>query len=313
MNKVRSLAEKMKNSKESLAPSVTATKAWLLASRPRTLSAALIPVVVGAAQAWRAEPLDIPILLFIFASAICIQIGTNLANDYSDFKSGADTHERLGPMRVTQAGLIKPEAVKRAAILLFVTAVIFGLPLIYRGGWPILAIGLVGILCGWAYTGGPYPLGYNGLGELFVLIFFGFAGVAGTFYLLIGSWSSESLLLGLCPGMFASALLAVNNVRDIETDRKAGKRTLAARFGRTFGRLEYTFLVVLPLAVPLYFVFKEEYSCWILLPLLSILVMLRPLKLVFTRTDGESLNIALHDTARLNLIFGVMLAMGMAV
>jgi len=253
----------------------------------------------------------VPILLFIFASAICIQIGTNLANDYSDFKSGADTHERLGPTRVTQAGLIKPEAVKRAAILLFVTAVIFGLPLIYRGGWPILAIGMVSIVCGWAYTGGPYPLGYNGLGELFVLLFFGFAAVAGTFFLLTGNWSIESLLLGLCPGMYASALLAVNNVRDIETDRKAGKRTLAARFGRTFGRIEYALLIIVPLLVPFYFFVSGRYDYLILLPVLAVLFMVRPLKLVFTKTDGASLNIALVDTAKLNLIFGVLLGLGL--
>jgi 1,4-dihydroxy-2-naphthoate octaprenyltransferase len=288
-------------------------RVWFRASRPKTLVAALIPVLIGAAQAWRSGPLDVPILLFIFASAICIQIGTNLANDYSDFKSGADTHERLGPMRVTQAGLIRPEAVKRAAILLFITAVIFGLPLIYRGGWPILAIGIIGILSGWAYTGGPYPLGYNGLGELFVLIFFGFAAVAGTFYLLAGSWSFECLLLGLCPGMLASALLAVNNVRDIETDRQAGKRTLAARFGRSFGRFEYALLIFVPLTIPIYFMLKNEYSYWILLPLLSIVFMLRPLKFVFTKTDGKSLNIALVDTAKLNLVFGVLLAIGLIV
>jgi 1,4-dihydroxy-2-naphthoate octaprenyltransferase len=313
MNRVRSSAAKMKSDSIQSEQPISVFKAWLLASRPKTLSAALIPVVVGAAEAWREGPLDVPILLFILTSAICIQIGTNLANDYSDFKSGADTSERLGPMRVTQAGLIKPDSVKRAAILLFVTAVILGLPLIYRGGWPILAIGVLGILCGWAYTGGPYPLGYNGLGELFVLLFFGFAAVAGTFYLLAGSWSTESLLLGLCPGMLASALLAVNNVRDIDTDRKAGKRTLAARFGRTFGRTEYALLVILPLAIPFYFLMKDEYSLWVLLPLLSIFFMLRPLKFVFTKTDGISLNIALHDTARLNLIFGVLLAVGFVI
>jgi 1,4-dihydroxy-2-naphthoate polyprenyltransferase len=311
MNRDRSLAAKMKSHKALSEPLMSAMKVWFLASRPKTLTAALIPVVVGTAQAWREGPLDVPILLFILTSAICIQIGTNLANDYSDFKSGADTHERLGPMRVTQAGLIKPEAVKRAAILLFATAVILGLPLIYKGGWPILAIGLIGILCGWAYTGGPYPLGYNGLGELFVLIFFGFAAVAGTFYLLAGNWSADSLLLGLCPGMLASALLAVNNVRDIETDRKAGKRTLAARFGRTFGRIEYALLLLLPLLIPVYFLLKNNYAVWVLLPLLSIFFMLRPLRNVFNKTDGKSLNIALHDTARLNLIFGALLAIGL--
>jgi 1,4-dihydroxy-2-naphthoate octaprenyltransferase len=283
---------------------------WVLASRPKTLVAALIPVVIGAAHAARTMELDVPMLLFILASAICIQIGTNLANDYSDYKSGADTFERLGPLRVTQAGLLAPETVKRGAIAMFITAVVFGLPLIYRGGWPILLIGVIGILCGWAYTGGPYPLGYNGLGEIFVLLFFGFAAVAGTSYLFTREWSVQSFALGIPPGLLAGALLAVNNVRDIETDRAAGKRTLAARFGRTFGRVECALLMLLPFGVPVLCYAVFDYSAWMLLPFAALPIAAGPLKLVQTTTDGASLNRALVGTAKLNLVFGLLLAIG---
>ncbi|MBU1920729.1 1,4-dihydroxy-2-naphthoate polyprenyltransferase [bacterium] len=291
--------------------SLSSFRIWLLASRPKTLVAALMPVVIGAALASKTAEIDVTILLCIFASAICIQIGTNLANDYSDFRSGADTKERLGPMRITQAGLVRPEVVRRAALLVFAAAVLFGLPLIARGGWPILAIGLLSILSGWCYTGGPYPLGYNGLGELFVFLFFGLAAVAGTAFLLTGAWTIESLLLGFSPGMLASALLAVNNTRDIDTDRIAGKRTLAAKFGRLFGQFEYTLLLLIPLIIPCYFLFALDYSFWILLPLFSIPFMVRPLKLIFTKKDGLSLNLALGDTAKLNLIFGFLLSLGL--
>jgi 1,4-dihydroxy-2-naphthoate octaprenyltransferase len=167
-------------------------------------------------------------------------------------------------------------------------------------------IGAVGILCGWAYTAGPFPLGYNGLGELFVLLFFGLFAVAGTHYLLTGFWNAESYWLGLCPGLLASALLAVNNVRDIETDRDAGKKTLAARFGRQFGRMEVTTLLLVPHAILLLAVLMNNYPLK-LLPLFSLPFLYRPLRLVWTRTDGMSLNIALVDTAKINLIFGLLL------
>lgn len=285
---------------------------WILAARPRTLVAAVVPVIVGAAYAKHAALEHWPFVLCAVFSALCIQIGTNLANDYSDFKRGADTSQRIGPVRVTQAGLIAPRKVKNGAILAFALAVAFGIPLIARGGWPILLIGILSILCGWAYTAGPFPLGYNGLGELFVLLFFGFAAVAGTHYVLTLDWNPLALFIALAPGLHASALLAVNNVRDLESDRAAGKRTLTARFGRTFGRTEFALLILLPFFVPVVLFFIFHFSFLILLPVLSLPSAMPPLRTALTREDGPSLISALAGTARLKLFFGVLFAAGLA-
>jgi len=285
---------------------------WILAARPRTLVAAVVPVIVGAAFAKQAALEHWPFALCAALSALCIQIGTNLANDYSDFKRGADTSQRIGPVRVTQAGLIAPQRVRNGAVLAFALAAAFGIPLIARGGWPILLIGILSILCGWAYTAGPFPLGYNGLGELFVLLFFGFAAVAGTHYVLTLDWNPLVLFIALAPGLHASALLAVNNVRDIETDRAAGKRTLTARFGRTFGRAEFALLILLPFFVPVVLFFNFHFSFLILLPVLSLPSAMPPLRTALTREDGPSLISALAGTARLQLLFGVLFAAGLA-
>jgi 1,4-dihydroxy-2-naphthoate octaprenyltransferase len=284
---------------------------WMLAARPKTLVAAVVPVIVGAAFAKQAVLEHWPFALCAALSALCIQIGTNLANDYGDFKRGADTTARIGPVRVTQAGIIAPRKVKHGAILAFALAVAFGIPLIARGGLPILFIGMLSILCGWLYTAGPFPLGYNGLGELFVLLFFGFAAVAGTHYVLTLEWNPLALLIALAPGLHAAALLAVNNVRDIETDRAAGKRTLAARFGRTFGRTEFALLILLPFFVPIVLFFIFHFSYLILLPVLSLPLAMPPLRTALTREDGPSLISALAGTARLQLFFGVLFAAGL--
>lgn len=284
---------------------------WILAARPRTLVAAIVPVIVGAAFAMRTTAINGWLFACALLSAVCIQIGTNFANDYSDFKKGADTEKRLGPTRVTQAGLIAPQHVKNGAIAAFALAVLFGIPLIVHGGWPILLIGILSIFFGWAYTGGPYPLGYNRLGELFVLLFFGFAAVAGTHYVLTLEWNPLALMIALAPGLHASAILAVNNVRDIDTDRAAGKRTLAARFGRTFGRAEYALLFLLPYLVPVIIFLISDFSFLIFLPLLSLPLTIKPLHLVFTKTDGPNLIAALSGTARLQLVFGILFAIGL--
>ena len=284
---------------------------WILASRPKTLVAAVVPVIVGAAYAKQAALEHWPLALCAALSALCIQVGTNLANDYGDFKRGADTTARIGPVRATQAGLIAPRKVKNGAILSFALAVAFGIPLIARGGLPILLIGMLSIFCGWLYTAGPFPLGYNGLGELFVLLFFGFAAVAGTHYVLTLEWNPLVLFIALAPGLHASALLAVNNVRDIETDRAAGKHTLAVRFGRTFGRVEFALLILLPFFVPAVLFFILHFSYLILFPVLSLPLAMPPLRTALTREDGPSLISALAGTARLQLVFGVLLAAGL--
>jgi 1,4-dihydroxy-2-naphthoate octaprenyltransferase len=284
---------------------------WLLASRPKTLVAAVVPVMVGAGYAKLAALAHWPLALCAALSALCIQIGTNLANDYGDFARGADTSSRIGPVRVTQAGLIAPKRVRNGAILSFALAAVFGIPLIARGGLPILLIGILSILCGWLYTSGPYPLGYHGLGELFVLLFFGLAAVAGTYYVLTLQWSPLVWLIALAPGLHASALLAVNNLRDIETDRAVGKRTLAARFGRSFARTEFAFLLLLPFLVPVILFLIAHFSYLILLPVLALPWTTPPLRAALTREDGPSLISALAGTARAQFVFGLLFAAGL--
>ncbi|MBK6765149.1 MAG: 1,4-dihydroxy-2-naphthoate polyprenyltransferase [bacterium] len=284
--------------------------AWILAARPKTLVAALLPVLIGAAWASARGAFSWSVAALILLSATCIQIGTNFANDYSDFRKGADTHERLGPTRVTQAGLLSPRAVLSGTLAAFALAVVLAVPLILRGGWPILAIGLSGILFGWMYTGGPYPLGYNGLAEFFVLAYFGVLAVAGTTYLFTLDWESTAFLLGLIPGVLACGLLAVNNVRDENTDRKAGKRTPVVRFGRTFGLIEYAASLLLPYVLLLAMSSRLPKLAW-LLPLFALPLCVGPIKVVLSTTDGQSLNRALAHTARHMLVFGVLLSIGL--
>ncbi|MCC6477558.1 1,4-dihydroxy-2-naphthoate polyprenyltransferase [bacterium] len=286
--------------------------AWMLAIRPKTLAAAIAPVLLGVAAA-KVEGEITPLLaLCAMLGAVLIQIGTNLANDYADFKSGADTHERLGPTRVTQTGLLKPNQVKWGANIAFALAVCAGIPLIMEGGWPILVIGLTGILFGWLYTSGPYPLGYNGLGEIFVFLYFGFAGVMGTCYVLAGKWTLQSAVLSLVPACHASAILAINNLRDIHTDRPAGKRTLAVRFGEKFARGETFVLLVAPFLIPLLLTLLFEsgmgvFLCWAAVPL-----AISPLKLSL-RATGKELNLALGETARLRIVFAALLSAGLLI
>jgi 1,4-dihydroxy-2-naphthoate polyprenyltransferase len=214
---------------------------WILAARPKTLSASVVPVLAGTALA---HSIHWTIFWCTLFGAIFIQIGTNLVNDALDFKRGADTAERVGPLRVTQAGLLSAKAVLRGAYLCFFVAAIFGIPLIMRGGWPLLAIGLASIAAAYAYTGGPYPLAYHGLGELFVLVFFGFVAVGGSYYLQRLQLDPQAIMAGFAIGCLAVTLLAINNLRDIGNDRASNKRTLAVRFGERFARLEIALCVV---------------------------------------------------------------------
>lgn len=270
--------------------------------------AALLPVIIGCAFVYSKAEFEWLTATLILLSATCIQIGTNLANDYSDYKKGADTHERLGPTRVTQAGLLSPKSVLTGTVFTFTLAVMLAIPLIMRGGWPIFAIGATGILFGWMYTGGPYPLGYNGLAEFFVLLYFGVLAVAGTAYLFLLEWSGSAFVLGLIPGVLACGLLAVNNVRDEHTDRKAGKRTPVVRFGREFGKVEFALSVFLPYLI----VAWMELPFWTkLLPMFAIVFAFGPVQTVWNKTDGPSLNNALAGTARHMLVFGVLLSIGL--
>ena len=212
---------------------------WLSAARPRTLPAAIAPVLVASALALRDGLLVAPAAVGCLVFAVLIQIGTNFANDYYDFVKGADTDERVGPRRAVASGLIAPAIMKRAMTGVFAAAFLSGLPLLGYGGWPLLLIGVASIVCGIAYTGGPYPLGYNGLGDLFVFIFFGLVAVGATYFVQTGLVTGEMLVIGAGIGALATNILAVNNYRDAETDTKAGKRTLVVRFGRKFTRMQF--------------------------------------------------------------------------
>ncbi len=212
---------------------------WLGASRPRTLPAAVAPVLAASALAWRDGGFLAPAALAALGFALLIQIGTNFANDYYDFIKGADTAERVGPRRAVAAGLVTPAVMKRAMIGVFIAAFLCGLPLLAYGGWPLLAIGVASILCGVAYTGGPYPLGYNGLGDVFVFVFFGLVAVGATYFVQAGMITGDAWIIGAGIGALAANILVVNNYRDVETDVKAGKRTLVVRFGRGFARGQF--------------------------------------------------------------------------
>ena len=283
---------------------------WLMAARPRTLPAAGAPVLVGCGAAWGAGHFALgPALAALFA-ALFIQIGTNFANDLFDFLKGADTHERLGPLRVTQAGLVSPRAIAWATGIAFGLAAVLGVYLFLHAGWPVLLIGVLSIVSGLAYTGGPFPLGYNGLGDLFVFLFFGLAAVAGTYFVQAGEVSASAWLAGVPMGLLATAILAVNNLRDVQTDTKAGKKTLAVRFGANFAKNEYAALTFGAYAVlPILWLLGRT-SPFVLLPLLSLPLLFRLLRTVRT-VSGRPLNAALGGTGQLELVFGVLLAIGL--
>jgi 1,4-dihydroxy-2-naphthoate octaprenyltransferase len=229
-------------------PSVLAV--WLAAARPRTLPAAVAPVLAGSALAAQEGQLRAPAALGCLAFAVLVQIGTNFANDYYDFKNGADTPDRTGPRRATAAGLVAPGVMRAAAALAFAAAFAAGLTLLPYGGWPLLAVGVASIVCGWAYTGGPWPLGYHGLGDVFVFLFFGLVAVGATFFVQAGRVSADALILGAGVGALAANILLVNNYRDAEGDARARKRTLVVRLGRRLARLQFGAAHLLALAVP---------------------------------------------------------------
>ncbi len=243
-------------------------------------------------------------------TALSVQIGTNIANDYYDFKKGADTKDRIGPTRVTQAGLIKPETVRNGFIIAFSITAICCVFLVMRAGWPLAVIGIISIISGILYTGGPKPLGYIGLGDLFVLIFFGPVAVAGTYYVQSLELNAAVISAGFGPGFISCAILAVNNMRDIDSDSKTGKRTLAVRFGRGFAQREYYLCLVFAALLPiLIFAMIDDH-----LPIVAsslILLLASPvIQTVFSRTDGPSLNLALAQTGKLLLIYSIIFSIG---
>jgi 1,4-dihydroxy-2-naphthoate octaprenyltransferase len=307
---------------------VTRRQAWLMAARPQTLTAGGAPVIIGVALA-AADGVFAPLpAVAALVGALLIQVGTNFANDYYDAVNGADTDDREGFTRVTAGGLIDPAQVKRAMIATYALAVVVGATLVYLGGLPILVVGSSSIVAGVLYTGGPYPYGYYGLGDLFVFVYFGVVAVTGTYYVqaiaamgiepLVTTIPAEtvtagSVLAGVAAGALATCILVVNNIRDRETDAEAGKRTLAVLLGYRLSRLEFTGLLVAAYAVPVVLWAGLAYHPAVLLPLLSLPIAGTVARVVLTERDGDALNPALERTGQLLAIFALLFAGGLTI
>jgi 1,4-dihydroxy-2-naphthoate octaprenyltransferase len=288
-------------------------RAWIHAARIPTLAAAVVPVLVGTALAARDHHFRMGPALGALWGAIFIQIGTNLVNDLGDFRRGADTPGRLGPPRALAMGWLTAGEIRTGILVSFLCAMLAGVYLAAQAGWPVIAIGLASIAAGVAYTAGPWPLAYNGYGELFVFVFFGVVAVCGTYYVEARTLSADAALASIPVGALATAILVVNNVRDLEGDRAAGKRTVAVRVGRRGARALYVTLLAAAYVTPLVFTLTGRASAWALLPLLSAPVALAPCRRVLAHEDGPSLNAALLGTARLHVLFGLLFAAGLAV
>jgi 1,4-dihydroxy-2-naphthoate octaprenyltransferase len=285
---------------------------WILASRPKTLLAAVVPVLVGSALAFYDDSFQPVAAIFALMCSVLIQVGTNFTNDLYDFMKGADRKDRYGPHRALASGWLTVNEMKIAVILTFSIAFLLGMYLVYLGGIPILIIGILSILAGLAYTAGPYPLAYNGLGDIFVFLFFGLIGTTGTFYVqtmkvtYLVFWSSIPV------GALITNILVVNNYRDTDEDRIAGKKTLAVIFGKRFARYQYIFFMIVSYLIPLvvYFTFKQ--NIWVFLPLLTFPISFKLVKMIFT-LEGKQLNKTLELTARLSLLYGILFALGILI
>jgi 1,4-dihydroxy-2-naphthoate octaprenyltransferase len=286
-------------------------RAWVLAARPATLTAAFAPVAVGSACAWHVGGFRWDAALAALVGAFLIQIATNFANDMFDFQKGADTEERLGPTRAAQAGLLTVGQLRRGIIVTFAFAIGIGIYLTWIAGPAVIVIGLASMAAGLAYTGGPFPLAYNGLGDVFVLAFFGFVAVCGTAFVQALFVPDIAWVASVPIGALATAILVVNNVRDFEGDARAGKTTLVVRFGRQGGVREYAFLLVAAYATPVFMFLLGWTSAWVCLPLVTILWAARLFASVVS-DRGVALNQTLAWTAKLLSLFGVLFAIGIA-
>ena len=292
--------------------STSALGAWILAGRPRTLFAAAAPVVVGTAIAIRDGGFALLPALAALFGALLLQVGSNLANDVFDYQRGADAPDRVGPLRVTQAGLLMPVQVLRGMWFIFALSLIPGLYLAARGGWPIVAIGVSAIAAAFLYTGGPLPYGYKGLGEIFVFVFFGVVAVCGTYYVQTGTLTGLAISASIPIGLLTSAILGVNNLRDMGPDRAAGKITLAVRLGMHGARIEYLLLVGLAFAAPPALFAAGLASAWVMLAWLSVPLAERQARIIVTQS-GAALNNALAGTALLTFVFSLLFAAGLTV
>jgi 1,4-dihydroxy-2-naphthoate octaprenyltransferase len=292
------------------APAGRSWPIWLAAARPRTLPAAVAPVVVGSALAAHAGRFDGAAAALCLTFAVLVQVGTNYANDYYDFLKGADTAARVGPRRAVAAGLVAPERMRRAMILVFAAAFGGGLGLMAWGGLWLLVIGVASIVCGLAYTGGPFPLGYRGLGDVFVFVFFGLVAVGATYYVQAGRLTGEALLAGVPIGLLAANILLVNNYRDADTDVAAGKRTLVVRFGRAWARRQFAASLGVAFVVPIVF-WRRGYPVWCLLPLvLAPLAAAHARRLRASREPAELIAL-LGDSGKLLALYAGLFAAGL--
>ncbi len=284
-------------------------RAWIMASRPRTLPASIAPVIVGTGLAIQAGVFRPLAALAALVAALLIQIGSNFANDLGDFRRGADRHGRVGPTRVTTAGLLTPRQVEAGMVVVFGLAALCGIYLITLGGWPILLVGLLSIAAAMAYTIGPAPFGYYGLGDLGTFVFFGLIAVVGTYYVQAHAVTPAAWLGGVAMGCLITNILVVNNIRDADTDRAAGKRTLAVLLGRRGARIEYLLLLVIAYAIPLILWLALGYRPGALLAWLTLPLAYRQTRAVFTIL-GPALNRTLAGAAQLAVAYAVALAVG---
>lgn len=282
---------------------------WVLASRPKTLFAAFVPVIVGTSIANAEGEINLLASVIALVCSILIQIGTNFSNDLQDFIRGADSKERVGPLRVINEGLITTSQMKTAIFIVFFTAFLLGLYLIYLGGVVILIIGILSILAGLAYTSGPYPLAYHGLGDFAAFIFFGLIGTIGTYYLNTGEFSTISLIASIPVGALVTNILVVNNYRDLEQDKRAGKNTLAVKLGKTFSRYEFIILMTASFIVPLIIFLSYNVKGWVFLPYLTLPIAYKLILMMFKLT-GPQLNKTLELTAKFSAIFGLLFSLG---
>ncbi len=294
--------------------SISRRSAWILAARPKTLLAAIVPVLVGGTLAYSDDKSKFSFLATVVAlfCSGCIQIGTNFTNDLFDYLKGADTVERVGPLRVLSSGLISKGEMKYAIIGVFGAAFFAGLYLVWIGGTEIFIIGVLSIFSGIIYTAGPYPLAYNGLGDLFSFVFFGVVGTMGTYYVNIKEWSLHSFIASIPVGALITAILVVNNYRDIVQDAKAGKKTLTVKFGESFTRFEYILLLLVAFLSPVYLVYNSHFSTWLLLPYLSLPLAIKMIRMLFTLRD-QALNSLLELTAKFSALFGLLFSIGIIV
>ncbi len=282
---------------------------WILAARPKTLFAAFVPVIVGASLALGENEFNLLVSFLALICSLLIQIGANFSNDLQDFLKGSDTENRIGPTRALSASWVSVKQMERAIILVNLITFLIGLYLIYVGGIIILFIGVFCIIAELAYTSGPYPLGYHGLGDLFTFICFGIAGTVGTYILNTHHYSNVALIASIPVGALITNILVVNNFRDYEEDKNSGKNTLAVKLGKTFSIYEYIFLLIASFLIPLIMYINYDFSEWVFLPYLSLPIAYK-ITLMLLKLQGKELNKALALTSQFSAIFGVLFSLG---